>query len=410
MIYMYYSHQQNSISQADSGNEGITPFVSLTVEGSLVGEHCPRTVRLFCKGVDLSILRWRYNGGTGIYSFSTTDLPMISILSSPAFMSVELTNVTQTPNDPRFAQFTSVLIVDIAQLQAQNVASINCGDPGTIATEPVNVIILKPSVPNNPVITAVTATYKFGLLMTLEVSWMELEEVCLEFKTSLVYMLNLTSPLSPPTVVEDDRISCRGGMCVGLFSNISENVTVVEEYTLSLSARNDMGLSKDSAYQNTIQQQSDQYFTPEILNSTSCEIFVRCVSTYTSLNNATCSVSYGMNASTVTFLLNNTKLRVLNELQSAAESHLFVFSLMVDHILRINVIKETSISGTCERKTNNADIDTIQFVVLFTLIIIVVVLMTVPIIIMCRFVVGIKHCNKSQKPKEEYPVSKNNDN
>ena len=153
---------------------GITPFVSLTVEGSLVGEHCPRTVRLFCKGVDLSILRWRYNGGTGIYSFSTTDLPMISILSSPAFMSVELTNVTQTPNDPRFAQFTSVLIVDIAQLQAQNVASINCGDPGTIATEPVNVIILKPSVPNNPVITAVTATYKFGLLMTLEVSWMEL--------------------------------------------------------------------------------------------------------------------------------------------------------------------------------------------------------------------------------------------
>ena len=187
------------------------------------------------------------------------------------------------------------------------------------------------------------------------------EEVCLEFKDSLVYMLNLTSPLSPPTVVEADRISCRGGMCVGLFSNISENV--VEEYTLSLSARNDMGLSEDSAYQNTIrksllyscdyfhayvtvliEQQSDQYFTPEILNSTSCEIFVRCVSRDTSLNNATCSVSYGMNASTATFLL-NTKLRI-NELhQSAAVSHLFVFSLMVDHILRINVIKETSISS-----------------------------------------------------------------
>ena len=70
------------------------------------------------------------------------------------------------------------------------------------------------------------------------------------------------------------------------------------------------------------------------------------MSTDTSLNNATCSVLYGMNASTVTFLLNtNTKLRVLNELQSAVVSHLFVFSLMVDHILRINVIKETSISG-----------------------------------------------------------------
>ncbi|XP_064406580.1 uncharacterized protein LOC135351494 isoform X2 [Halichondria panicea] len=373
--------------------------------GSLVGEQCPGKVKLFCKGVDLSILRWRYNGGNEIYS-STTDLPMISILSSPAFVSVELINVTQTPNDPRFGQFTSVLIVDIAQLQAQNIASINCGDPLTIDSKPVNVITLQPSVPTSPTITAVTATYKFGLLMTLEVSWMELEEVCLEFKASFVYMLNLTSQLLPPTVIVVDRISCRGGMCVGLFSNISENV---EEYILSLSAGNDMGLSEDSTYQNTIQQQSDQYFTPEILNSTSCEIFVRCVSTDTSLNNATCSVLYGMNASTVTFLLNtNTKLRVLNELQSAVVSHLFVFSLMVDHILRINVIKETSISGTCERKTNDADIDTI-FVVLFTSII-VVVLMTVSIIIMCLFVVGIKHCNKSQKPKEEYPVSKNNDN
>ncbi len=155
---------------------GITPFVSLTVDGggSLVGEQCPGTVKLFCKGVDLSILRWRYNGENEIYSFSTTDLPMISILSSPAFVSVELINVTQTPNDPRFGQFTSVLIVDIAQLQAQNIASINCGDPLTIDSKPVNVITLQPSVPTSPTITAVTATYKFGLLMTLEVSWMEL--------------------------------------------------------------------------------------------------------------------------------------------------------------------------------------------------------------------------------------------
>ena len=35
--------------------------VSLTVEGgvSLVGEHCPGTVRLFCEGVDLTRLEWR---------------------------------------------------------------------------------------------------------------------------------------------------------------------------------------------------------------------------------------------------------------------------------------------------------------------------------------------------------------
>ncbi len=39
-------------------------YVSLTVEGgvSLVGEHCPGTVRLFREGVDITVLRWTYNG------------------------------------------------------------------------------------------------------------------------------------------------------------------------------------------------------------------------------------------------------------------------------------------------------------------------------------------------------------
>ena len=39
-------------------------LVSLTVEGgvSLVGPHCPGTVRLFCEGVDLTTFTWMYNG------------------------------------------------------------------------------------------------------------------------------------------------------------------------------------------------------------------------------------------------------------------------------------------------------------------------------------------------------------
>ncbi len=155
---------------------GFTPFVSLTVEEevSLVGEHCPGTVRLFCEGVDLTQLRWRYNGANRVYSFMTTDLPMSAVPSNPAFVHVQLINVTQTPSDPRFAQFISVLTVDITQLHSQNIASISCGDSGTIATEQVSVIPQQPSVPNSPVITAVTATYMSDLLITLEASWMEL--------------------------------------------------------------------------------------------------------------------------------------------------------------------------------------------------------------------------------------------
>ena len=43
--------------------------VSLTVEGgvSLVGEHCPGTVRLFCEGVDLTQLEWRLYHAENMY-------------------------------------------------------------------------------------------------------------------------------------------------------------------------------------------------------------------------------------------------------------------------------------------------------------------------------------------------------
>ncbi len=239
--------------------------MSLTVEGgvSLVGEHCPGTVGLLCVGMDLSVMRWRYNGVRDIYSFRTTDQPMGLELSNSAFVHVDLINVTQTPTDARFAKFHSVLIVDIAQLQVQNVFNINCGDPGTIVTEPVDVQL---SAPSSPVISAVIATYKSGLLMTLNVSWMDLvsihtiihshvnygcifkqEEVCVDFKASLVYMLNLTASLSPAATMKVNQTSCRGGLCLGLFLNISESV--VNVYNLSLSARNDIGSSEETVYQ-----------------------------------------------------------------------------------------------------------------------------------------------------------------
>ena len=141
---------------------------------SLVGEHCPGTIRLFCEGVDLTTLRWRYNGDNVIYSFSTTDLPMNSVTTNPAFISVELKFVASTPNDERFGNFVSVLTADITQLQSQNVGNINCGDPGTIDTEPVDIRVLQPSIPITPRVSSVIATYLFGALQTIDVSWIKL--------------------------------------------------------------------------------------------------------------------------------------------------------------------------------------------------------------------------------------------
>ena len=150
--------------------------MSLTVEGgvSLVGEHCPGTIRLFCEGVDLTTLWWRYNEDNVIYSFSTTDLPMSFVPPNPAFINVELKFVTSNPNDERFGNFVSVLTANIAQLQSQNVENINCGDPGIIDTEPVNIRILQPSIPITPRVSSVAATYHFGTLRTIDVSWIKL--------------------------------------------------------------------------------------------------------------------------------------------------------------------------------------------------------------------------------------------
>ncbi len=53
-----------------NSEEVYSSSVSLTVEGgvSLVGEHCPGTVRLFCEGVDLTLLQWRLYYNDSMYS------------------------------------------------------------------------------------------------------------------------------------------------------------------------------------------------------------------------------------------------------------------------------------------------------------------------------------------------------
>ncbi len=140
---------------------------------SLVGEQCPGLVTLRCEGMDLTSLRWRYNETNKIQSFITTSVLMqlTQLNANSAFVSVQLINVTQTPDDARFAEFVSILIVDINQLQTQNIQDINCGDPGTINSIKVNVTTQPPTAPNSPMIKAVTPIYTSGMLNSLSVQW-----------------------------------------------------------------------------------------------------------------------------------------------------------------------------------------------------------------------------------------------
>ena len=145
--------------------------VSLTVEGgvSLVGPHCPGTVRLFCEGVELTSLRWRYNGAMNIISYFPDGLTM----STPQLLitTVQLIAVEQNQNNPILANFSSILTVNLSQLQSQNVTEISCGDPRKSKVEPVDISIIEPGIPDSPTIIRVTAGYESRELSSVEITW-----------------------------------------------------------------------------------------------------------------------------------------------------------------------------------------------------------------------------------------------
>ena len=151
------------------------PSVSLTVEGgvSLVGPHCPGPVRLFCEGVELTTLRWNYNRENYLIGsfYPDSNSPSSETPSNAAFVDLRLTKVINTTISQDFANFSSVLTVDLVQLQQQNISSIVCGDPGAMAVTPVGVQVLQPSIPRRPNVTTVTATYQSGILNQIKVTW-----------------------------------------------------------------------------------------------------------------------------------------------------------------------------------------------------------------------------------------------
>ncbi len=80
---------------------------------SLIGEHCPGTVRLFCEGVDLTQLEWRlyygdnYSSKTFV-SDSVNGTKQVFNDSSLVSASVELVQVSQDRISKLFANFSSI--------------------------------------------------------------------------------------------------------------------------------------------------------------------------------------------------------------------------------------------------------------------------------------------------------------
>ncbi len=127
-----------------------------------------------CSGIDLEVLRWRYNVDTDIEEYFSDAEPSklaMPVVDNPAFLSVELLSVSQNV-DINFANFSSELTVNSSRLQSEGVTSIICGEPETskaIQVDDVNVI--QENVPERPNGVLVTAAYESGSLMELIVSW-----------------------------------------------------------------------------------------------------------------------------------------------------------------------------------------------------------------------------------------------
>ncbi len=151
--------------------------VSLTVEGgvSLVGELCPGTVRLFCEGVDLTVLQWRLYYGDNYSSkkFVTdsvnstkqvfNDSPLVSA-------SVELVQVSQDRISKVFANFSSILTLELSQM-AIDITRISCGDAVNNNDTSVNISIVEETLPNISNFSVIIDTSSNNAIDMLTVTW-----------------------------------------------------------------------------------------------------------------------------------------------------------------------------------------------------------------------------------------------
>ncbi len=138
--------------------------VYLTVENVVCSENA--SAMLICEGVDLVSLRWSY-----IRSNSSKNVKLLVFLadhsnttvtnsSNPAFLSVQLVTVSQYPDMETPANFSSVLTVDLLELENQDITSITCGDVVTHEEKLVSDIIFN---------TKITANYQLGVLTSMKV-------------------------------------------------------------------------------------------------------------------------------------------------------------------------------------------------------------------------------------------------
>lgn len=136
------------------------------------------SVILICEGIDLEQLQWSYTPANS-YNFSErvklgepflADDPPQDFASTLrdnnnlAFLTVQLITVSRHYESNTTANFSSILTVDLLELEKQGISSISCGDVGTNEEKLVSDITVW-DIFN----TEITAVYQFGALTNIEV-------------------------------------------------------------------------------------------------------------------------------------------------------------------------------------------------------------------------------------------------
>ena len=126
-------------------------------------------------------MQWQYNGSHRIVLFpvSHSSGTVNELPETPFVNEVALTSSMPSTSDPRFADFTSTLTLDIAKLDEFEVNSISCGDPEVYKVLPINVKTIQLTLLTSPIIINITAVYNMGSLAKIVATWKKMVKLLL---------------------------------------------------------------------------------------------------------------------------------------------------------------------------------------------------------------------------------------
>ncbi|XP_064406250.1 uncharacterized protein LOC135351213 isoform X2 [Halichondria panicea] len=253
---------------------------------TLSGSYCPTTVKLICNVTNFPHLRWTYNTSKNIIVIFNSDSVVRYPIAAFPFYQLTQFNVYKNHMNRTLINASTILTVDLSDLNKQNIEIISCGFSALDKTVPVNISILQPSFPSvSPqVYTAVIVCYESGLVSSVDISWRKFQQPdCPEYENSQEYLINVTGC----GWMWLNHSTCQDNICSSVFSNCTENLS---EITLQANVAD---IESEQVVYPTSVDYYNQYFRPAVNQSSRCQIHVQCLPIHRYFRgNQKCTIRY----------------------------------------------------------------------------------------------------------------------